>query len=145
MVTQARPPIAQVPTPQASSTATASRHPAGIAAASRPVPTYQPDVDVCDLGAEVLFIADIPGGRADGIDVTFDDGVLLVQAAVPPRELPGRSVRQEYGIGDYRRAFRLGDGFDASQIAADYKQGVLTIRVPRLAAVRPRKVEVKAS
>jgi len=35
-------------------------------------------------------------------------------------------------------------GGDASQITADYRRGVLTIRVPRLAAVRPRKVEVRA-
>jgi HSP20 family molecular chaperone IbpA len=52
-------------------------------------------------------------------------------------------VRQEYGVGDYRRSFRLGDGFDASQITADLARGVLTVRIPRLAAVRPRKVEVR--
>jgi len=63
---------------------------------------------------------------------------------VPARELPGRAVRQEYGIGNYRRSFRLGDGFDGSAISADYRRGMLTIRVPRLAAVRPRKVEVRA-
>jgi HSP20 family protein len=106
--------------------------------------TYQPNVDIRDLGGEVIFDADIPGARADGIDVTFEDGVLSVQAAVAPRELPGRAVRQEYGIGNYRRSFRLGEGFDASQITADYRRGVLTVRVPRLAAARPRKVEVKA-
>ncbi len=106
--------------------------------------TYQPNVDICDLGAEVLIVADIPGTRPDGIDVSFEDGVLSLHARVPARDMPGRSVRQEYGIGDYRRSFRLGDDFDASQITADYRHGVLTIRVPRLAAVRPRKVEVRA-
>jgi HSP20 family protein len=115
------------------------------APAAEPAPTFQPNVDVCDRGAEVVLVADIPGARTDGIDVTFEDGVLAVQAAVPPRELPGRSLRQEYGIGNYRRSFRLGDGFDASLITADYRKGVLTIRVPRLAAVRPRKVEVRTA
>lgn len=115
-----------------------------IAAAREPSLTYQPNVDICDSGADVLLVADIPGARADGIDVSFEDGVLSVHAAVPPRELPGRSVQQEYGIGDYRRSFRLGDDFDASQITADYRQGVLTIRVPRLAAVRPRKIDVRS-
>lgn len=106
--------------------------------------TYQPNVDICDCGAEVLIVADIPGARTDGIDVSFEDGVLSLHAEVQPRDLPGRSVLQEYGIGDYRRSFRLGDDFDASQITADYRHGVLTIHVPRLAAVRPRKVEVRA-
>ncbi len=105
--------------------------------------TYQPNVDIRDTGTEVIFDADMPGAAADGIDVTFEDGMLSVQATVPPRELPGRAILQEYGIGNYRRSFRLGEGFDASQITADYRQGVLTVRVPRLAAVRPRKVEVR--
>lgn len=113
----------------------------------RPEPslTYQPNVDILDRGTEVLFVADIPGARADGIDVTFEDGTLAVQAAVPPRELPGRPLRQEYGVGDYRRSFRLGDGFDPARISADYRRGVLTVRVPRLAAVLPRKVEVRTA
>lgn len=107
--------------------------------------TYQPNVDIRDLGEAVVFDADIPGASPDGITVTFEDGVLAVQAAVTPRDLPGRPLRQEYGIGNYRRSFRLGEGFDASQITADYARGVLTIRVPRLAAVRPRKVEVRTA
>jgi HSP20 family protein len=105
--------------------------------------TYQPNVDIRDTGAAVIFDADIPGASPEGVDVTFEDGVLSVRASVPSRELPGRPVRQEYGIGAYRRSFRLGEGFDASQITADYARGVLTVSVPRLAAVRPRKVEVR--
>jgi HSP20 family protein len=104
--------------------------------------TYQPHVDIRDLGPEVVFVADVPGACADGIDVTFDRGVLTVRADVASRGLPGRAVRQEYGIGGYRRSFRLGDGFDAAAISADYRRGVLTIRVPRVAAALPRKVPV---
>lgn len=128
---------------RSASTAAAAR--AGTAPAQPEAAlTYQPNVDICDCGAEVLIVADIPGARTDGIDVSFEDGVLSLRAEVQPRDLPGRSVLQEYGIGDYRRSFRLGDDFDASQITADYRHGVLTIHVPRLAAVRPRKVEVRA-
>jgi len=113
------------------------------AADGREGPTFQPAVDVCDRGSEVTIVADVPGARADGIDVAFDEGVLTVHASVPPRSLPGTPIAREYGIGDYRRAFRLGEGFDASQITAECRAGVLTIRVPRLAAVRPRKIEVR--
>lgn len=109
----------------------------------QPTLTYQPNVDVCDRGTEVRLFCDLPGARAESIDVAFEDGVLTVHAQVPPRQLPGRSLVQEYGIGDYRRSFRLGEGFDASQISAAYRRGVLTIHVPRLAAVRPRKIEVR--
>jgi len=109
----------------------------------QPGPTFQPNVDICDRGIDVLLITDMPGARAGSINVSFEDGVLTVSAQVPQRSLPGRQVVQEYGIGDYRRFFRLGDGFDASQISAEYRRGVLAITVPRLAAVRPRKIEVR--
>jgi HSP20 family protein len=107
--------------------------------------TYQPHVDIRDRGTEVVFVADVPGATAEGIDVTFDGGVLSIRADVAPRGLSGRVVRQEYGVGDYRRSFRLGDGFDATAIAADYRKGVLTIRVPRAAAALPRKVPVASA
>ena len=113
------------------------------ASPQQPTLTYQPNVDVCDVGAEVRLFCDLPGARPESIDVAFEDGVLTVHAQVPPRPLPGRSLVQEYGIGDYRRSFRLGEGFDATQIAAEYRRGVLTVHVPRLAAVRPRKIEVR--
>lgn len=106
--------------------------------------TYRPNVDVSDRGTEVVLVADMPGANATTIDVTFEDGVLSLHGTVAQRALPGRAIRQEYGIGDYRRSLRLGDGFDATRIDADYRQGVLTVRVPRLAAVLPRKVEVRA-
>lgn len=107
------------------------------------VPAYKPAVDLCDDGADVRIVVDVPGTRADGIEVTFEDGILAVHAPVAARPLPGRMLRQEYGVGDYRRSFRLGDGFDASQITAELARGVLTVRVPRVAAVRPRRVEVR--
>jgi HSP20 family molecular chaperone IbpA len=110
-----------------------------------PALTYQPHVDVYDTGSGLTIRADIPGASADSIDVAFEDGVLAVHAKAPARDLPGRVLRQEYGIGDYRRSFRLGDGFDGAEITAEYRRGVLSIDVPRLAAVRPRKVAVRVA
>ena len=42
------------------------------------MPTFRPDVDICDCGALVLIVADVPGAAPDAIDVSFDDGVLSV-------------------------------------------------------------------
>jgi HSP20 family molecular chaperone IbpA len=123
-------------------TTTESKAPAPLPQAERQ--TFRPNVDIRDLGGEVVIHADIPGARRESVDVSFEDGVLSLHADVPPRELAGVAVRKEYGVGDYRRAFRLGEGFDASRITADYRDGVLTMRVPRLAAVLPRKIAVNA-
>ena len=107
--------------------------------------TYRPNVDIADCGDSLVLIADIPGSSAEAIDVRFEDGVLSIDAAVLPRPAAGTTVRREYGIGGYRRSFQLGDGFDGGQIEAGYQHGVLTVRIPRLAAVQPRTIPVKAS
>lgn len=104
--------------------------------------TYSPNVDICDGGDEVTLFVDLPGAQPGEIDIHFEDGVLSLNATVRPRALPGRLLRQEYGVGDYRRSFRIGEGFDPSQISAEARHGVLTIHVPRLAASRPRKITV---
>lgn len=105
--------------------------------------TYQPHVDLRVEQGDVVVVVDVPGATPGSIDVAFADGVLSLHAQVPARDVPGRVVRQEYGIGDFRRQFRLGEGFDATGITAVYALGVLTVRVPKLAAVRPRKVPVQ--
>jgi HSP20 family protein len=106
--------------------------------------TYRPNVDIADCGSELVLVADIPGSVAEQIDVSFDDGVLAITATVRGRPQAGNPVRQEYGVGDYRRSFQIGEGFDGRQTAAAYRNGVLTVRVPRLAAVRPRTIPVTA-
>lgn len=126
-----------------SQTSPAAEQQTTVAPADRGL-TYRPNVDVADCGSELVLVADIPGSAADQIDVSFDDGVLAIAATVPSRPQAGNPVRQEYGVGDYRRSFQLGEGFEGSQIAAAYRNGVLTVRVPRLAAVRPRSIPVTA-
>jgi len=135
-------PFQPSPQPSASNAESPSNRPLQGAG---PCLIYQPNVDICDRGAEVVLVIDLPGGTAAGMNVSFEEGVLAVHATVSQRPLPGRQRIQEYGIGDYRRSFRLGDGFDASRIAAVYRRGVLTIHVPRLAAVRPRTVAVRTA
>ncbi|MFM8805295.1 MAG: hypothetical protein ACKOK8_15545, partial [Planctomycetia bacterium] len=91
--------------PTANQTAAPAR-PQPSAQAAEPCLVYQPNVDVCDCGDVVTLVLDMPGASAGSMNVSFEDGVLSLQAKVPPRSLPGRSVVQEYGIGDYRRSFR---------------------------------------
>ena len=105
---------------------------------------YRPNVDVATCNDSLVFVADIPGSSASAIDVRVEDGILSINATVPARSLPGKAVRREYGIGGYQRSFQIGADFDTNQIAATYRNGVLTIRVPRLAAEQPRTIPVTA-
>ena len=55
-----------------------------------------------------------------------------------------RSPHAEFGVGDFFRTFRVSEQVDATQITADYRDGVLTLHLPKAAAAKPRKIAVQA-
>jgi HSP20 family molecular chaperone IbpA len=99
-------------------------------------------VDIVELAEELVVHADVPGARAEDIDVNFEDGALTIYAKVPARSPSGPVLLREYGIGDYRRTFRVSEQIDASRISAQYRHGVLTLHLPKAERARPRKIKV---
>jgi len=114
------------------------------APAARGATLYRPLVDILDREQEVVVLADVPGSNPADIDVQYEDGTLTVHARVEQRQPAGHAfLLQEYGHGDWRRSFRVGEGLDAQGISASYADGVLTLRLPRTEAARPRRIEVR--
>lgn len=106
---------------------------------------FRPDVDVLELPDELVIQADIPGATPEGIDIDLKEGTLSVRAKVEPRErIAARRLLREYGVGDYYRTFRVGEGINTEEIAADYTDGLLTLRLPKLESAKPRKIAVRA-
>jgi HSP20 family protein len=125
-------------------TKTASEQPAA-AERTRSGCCYRPNVDIVEQNDELLVVADVPGACAESIDVRFEDGMLEIEAAVPSRRLGGNGyLLREYDVGDYYRSFQVSEAIDASKISAQYADGVLTLRLPKAEAVKPRKIAVAA-
>jgi HSP20 family protein len=106
---------------------------------------YRPNVDIVEQNDELLVMADVPGAKSDSIDIRFEDGTLEIEAAVTPH--PGDDdtcLLREYNVGDYYRSFQVSEAIDASKISAQYADGVLTLRLPKAEAVKPRKIAVAA-
>jgi len=90
-----------------------------------------PRCDVFENKDEVLLVADLPGVEQDGLRIdVLDERVTL----------EGR--RTAY---DFRRSFVLPDGIDREKIVAELQHGVLRLHLPKAAAVKPRRIAVKAS
>ena len=104
---------------------------------------YRPDVDILELADELVVHADVPGARNDDIDISFEDGALTIYAKVGERPPSGPLLLREYGVGDYRRTFRVSEQIDASRISAQYADGVLTLHLPKAEKARPRKIQVQ--
>lgn len=106
---------------------------------------FRPDVDVFETNDEFRIIADVPGASADSIELDFDGDTLTLTARVPER-MPTSGVRHllaEHQVGDYRRAFRFDQSVNKDAAAAEFRDGVLTVTVPKSESARARKVPIK--
>lgn len=108
--------------------------------------TYVPAVDIIEKDDELLLLADVPGAKAEGINIDYERGQLTIAAHVEPRQSP-RNVYtlQEYGVGDFVRSFQIGESVDASNIRAEVSRGVLTLHLPKAEKAKTRKIAVKAT
>lgn len=103
----------------------------------------QPPVDIFEQGDDLVVVADLPGVTADNLDVRVEQGILTLQAKAQPI-LPGEPYYREYQLVNFFRQFQLSDQVDVNKIAADLKNGVLTLHLPRSEAAKPRRIQVKA-
>jgi HSP20 family protein len=112
----------------------------------RTVPPFRPPADllVDDDGATVYM--DVPGLTIGDIEIELESQALSIRGErrFPYAEGEGRNVRRlERGFGRFERTLTVPPGLDAEQISASVAEGVLTLRVPRPEASKPRRVEIR--
>ena len=107
--------------------------------------TYIPNVDILENDQKLLLLADMPGVKADDLDIRYEHGELAVHGRLQPRPgvEQGNYLLREYGVGDYYRAFQVGEGIDSTKIAAELQDGVLLLHLPKTEQAVPRKISVK--
>lgn len=105
---------------------------------------YTPRVDIYETADELVLQCDVPGAKPEDIHLRFEKGELSLHGKVRLRQAPAEYVQDEYGVGDFYRAFSIGTELNAEKIAAEYAQGVLTIRLPKAERVKPRRIAVRA-
>lgn len=119
--------------------------PAACAEHKRDPRTYVPAVDIIENSDELVILAEVAGASAEDIDINYERGTLTIQANVPDGNDSARKyLFREYGVGNYRRTFEVGEGIDASRITAEVNNGLLTLHLPKSEGTRPRKITVQA-
>jgi HSP20 family protein len=106
--------------------------------------TYRPRFDIWENEEELVLCGDLPGVVAEDLDIRFENRELVIHARVAPRHPPQEMLLAEYGVGDFHRTFRIGEAIDGEKIYAELKQGMLILHLPKLEAVKPRKISVRA-
>ena len=107
---------------------------------------FSPLVDIYEAedGTTVLT-AEIPGASADSLDIRVDKGVLSISADArcELREKDYTRTYTGFARGQYFRALAVSDEIDRDKIEASLADGVMTLRLPRAAAAKTRKIQIK--
>lgn len=106
-----------------------------------------PAADVRETPSSYVVRLDLPGIPAANLKVAAEPGSLVVTATRDADgAVEGEVVTQrERPTGTWRRRFRLPDSVELDGIAADYKDGVLTLTLPKVARATPRTIEVRSA
>jgi len=101
---------------------------------SAPPVAVHPRVDVLETENEFLIFADVPGVRPEDVDVRFEKGELAIHSRRP--------AGREYEATAYQRTFAVDDTVSPDKIAAELKSGILTVHLPKIEAVKPKRITV---
>ncbi len=103
----------------------------------------RPPVDIFEDADGITLLADMPGVSRERLTIEVDKDVLLVEGDARismPENM--EALYADVRSTRYRRSFALSGELETGEIAASLKDGVLKVRIPKRAEVRPRKIEV---
>ena len=101
-------------------------------------------MDAYRRGDDFFVHLDLPGVNPDSVEVTVEgQNVTVAAERVLEQQEGDQLIVSERPQGKFSRELRLGASIDSDSIAADYQDGVLTLRLPVAAQAKPRRVEIR--
>ena len=102
-----------------------------------------PAIDVFEDAHGITLLADLPGVEKDQLELNIDGETLQIEGGVQAHTPEGmEALYAELRVPRYRRAFTLSRELDTAGIEANLKDGVLTLRIPKLAHAQTRRIDV---
>jgi len=111
------------------------------------VADWMPTVDISETDGEYLIKAELPEVRKEDVKVTVEDGVLTLQGERrQEKEEKGKKFhRVERSYGSFVRSFTLPESVDEGAVKAEYKDGVLSLHLPKTERMKPKAIDVKVA
>jgi len=109
---------------------------------------WMPPVDIYENGNhEIVLKAELPDMKREDIQVTVDENTLTIKGEkkLTDEVKEDHFQRIERCYGSFSRSFSLPPNVDPSKLNAEYKNGVLTVKIPLRAEAKPRQIEVRAA
>jgi HSP20 family protein len=108
---------------------------------------WTPAIDVTETPQEIVVQAEVPGMDKKDLDITLSDGLLTIRGEkrAETRSEDSRYLRMERRHGRFSRTLRIADSVDVGAIDANYKDGLLTVRLPKRPAEERRRVPIQTA
>lgn len=109
------------------------------------VAQWIPVVDITEDDKEYLIKTELPEIKKEDVKVTVENGVLTISGERKfEKETPGKRYhRIERAYGSFTRSFSVPDDADDSKVSAEFKDGLLTVRLTKSEQARPKSIDVK--
>ena len=105
-----------------------------------------PPVDVVEDVEGITLYADLPGVPKDKLGVRVEADTLTIEGEISLFTTRGmEATHAEVQLPRYRREFALGTELNCENVEAEFRQGVLKLRIPKAEHAKPRKIEVQVA
>lgn len=113
---------------------------------TRPGAVYTPAADIFETDSAITVLADMPGVKAQDLQIDLRDNVLTLTGRVTRPESSYESdILREYQSGSFLRQFTLSERIDQSKIDAKLSDGVLRLELPKIERAKPRQIVVRTA
>jgi HSP20 family protein len=102
-----------------------------------------PYADIQSTNLGYVLHAEMPGVNRDGIEVSVEDGNLVLIGRRQPLSVSGEPLHRETRRLAYRRVYELDPSIDANKISARIEQGILTVNLPKAETLKPRRITLE--
>jgi HSP20 family molecular chaperone IbpA len=108
-----------------------------------PARVFVPTADIYETSDALRVILEMPGVERDNIEVRVEAGTLTVGGRLDLSKYQGlQPLYTEYNVGHYSRSFQLSNRIDQDKIAAELKDGVLSLSLPKAEEAKPRTIQI---
>ena len=104
---------------------------------------WTPCLDLYQTTDDIVAVVELPGMRKEDIEISLHDGVLTIGGERKDETPEGdKAARTERFVGKFRRSISLPTRVDSGNVGASYKDGLLTITLPKAEEVKPKQIQV---
>jgi len=108
------------------------------------ITTWAPAVDIFETEHELVVKADLPDIQPEGLDIRVENNILTIRGERKFEKKVNESnyLRVERSYGSFSRSFSLANTVNSEAIKAEYKNGVLTLTIPKREEAKPKQIKV---